>query len=373
MSTKKNQENNGTVLIVEDSSDSIHLIRTTLEEARYRVLIATSGESAFERLKLNHPDIILLDILLPGINGYEICKRIKSDERWKNIPIIFLSALADPFDKVTGFEVGAVDFLNKPYSTEELLARVKTHLNSYRLQKNFLSYSKELEERIQDLDSFTYTVSHDLRNPIRAMDGYAHLLSMNLPAGHTQEYSYFLEKIHENIKNMDQLIEDLLKFSRMSRKSLEISEIDMSSLVHTVVREVKEAFPGRNTDFYINGIPPAKGDPHLIRQVYINLLSNAMKFTKTKDHPKIYIGYSELDNFGEYYVKDNGIGFDNQFADKIFEVFYKLDKTGFYEGTGVGLAIVKRIINKHNGMIRAQSKAGSGAVFFFTLNEKISL
>lgn len=372
MSNKRNSNYEGTVLVIEDSHDSINLIRSILEEARFRVLIATSGESAFDRLIINNPDIILLDILLPGMDGYETCKLLKSDERWKRIPVIFLSALTDPYDKKIGFEAGAVDFLNKPYSPEELLARVKTHLASYRLHNQTLVYAKELEERIQDLDAFTYTVSHDLRNPIRAMDGYAHLLSMDLLSGNTERNTYFLDKIYENIIMMDNLIEDLLKFSRMSRKPLEFSHIDMNSLVHSVVREMREVFPGREVDITIDDIPSTVGDSHLIRQVYINLLSNAMKFTKTIQYPKITIGYSSSEKLGGYYVKDNGIGFEDQFAEKIFDVFYKLDKSGTYEGTGVGLAIVKRIIIKHNGLIQAHSKLGSGAAFYFTLEKKVS-
>lgn len=365
-------DNNGLILVVEDSPATISLIRATLEEAGYYVLIATSGESALDRIRIQIPDLILLDVMLPGMDGYETCKKIKSEKKWAEIPVIFLSVLSDPEDKVIGFQAGAVDYLIKPYSAAELLARVDTHLKVSRLHNQVITYSRELEARLEELDTFTYLVSHDLRNPVRAIDGFAHLLSSSYATRQSEDFTHYLKKIHENVRIMDQLIEDLLRISRISRIPIEDKEIDMKNLAASVVQEIKKLYPSIPFTVIIDDIPPASGDPHLIKQVFVNLVSNAMRFSQSQKTPQITIGHELSGSIGEYYVKDNGIGFNMQYAEKIFEIFFTLPYSDDYEGTGAGLTIVKRIITKHGGKVRAISKEGSGSTFFFTLNEDSS-
>lgn len=227
--------------------------------------------------------------------------------------------------------------------------------------------TRELEETILELDSFSYTVSHDLRAPIRAIDGFSYILSMKADSGKIDEFKYYFEKIHDNVRQMDRLIDDLLNFSRMSKHPINCSLIDMRSLVSEVVSELSALHRGTHFDITIGDLPPTEGDPTLIRQVFINLISNAMKFSQNQPSPAISIGYLNTDGKGEYTVQDNGIGFDMQYADKIFEVFMRLHLSEEYEGTGVGLAIVKRIISRHGGQIRARSVEGAGSIFFFTL------
>ena len=227
--------------------------------------------------------------------------------------------------------------------------------------------TRELEETILELDSFSYTVSHDLRAPIRAIDGFSYILSMKADSGKTDEFRYYFEKIHENVRQMDRLIDDLLNFSRMSKHPINCSLIDMRSLVSDVVSELSALHRGTHFDIKIGDLPPAEGDPTLVRQVFVNLISNAMKFSRNQPSPAISIGYMNTNGKGEYTVQDNGIGFDMQYADKIFEVFMRLHLSEEYEGTGVGLAIVKRIISRHGGQIRARSVEGAGSIFSFTL------
>jgi len=225
--------------------------------------------------------------------------------------------------------------------------------------------TQELETTVKELDSFTYTVSHDLRAPLRAIDGFTHILKFKADPDKISELTHYLTKIHENIRIMDQLIEDLLNFSKISRRGIEISSIDMQTLAWEVITDLKSRYPLVRFEITVDGLPQVPGDITMMRQVFFNLLSNAMKFSQKKNQPRIKVGYTMVNGVPEYFVQDNGIGFDIQYADKIFDVFYRLHPAGEYEGTGVGLAIVKRIISRHGGDIRVISEEGSGTTFFF--------
>lgn len=231
---------------------------------------------------------------------------------------------------------------------------------------------KRAEELIianQELESFSYSVSHDLRAPIRAISSYAKILE--------EEYSHKLDhdgikalnSIVRNSKRMGELIDDLLAFSRLGRKQVAFSEINMTNMVIAVKEELlSEVHDGENKiEFKMNVLPPANGDPGLIRQVWINLISNAIKYSEKKEKTYIEIGAYKDGNFNVYYVKDKGDGFDMQFYDKLFGVFQRLHTPEEFEGTGIGLAIVQKIIQRHNGKVWAESKVKEGSSFYFSL------
>jgi signal transduction histidine kinase len=248
---------------------------------------------------------------------------------------------------------------------EEAIKNLNVHL-----EKQVKDRTAVLEATIADLDSFTYTVSHDLRAPLRAIDGNAYILEMKGGDLITSDLSRYLTKIHENIKKMDNLIDDLLKFSRMSRKPLEKTEINMNNLVREVIDELVFSISGRRIGINIDDLPVTYGDPALIRQVLVNIISNALKFGKKETINEINISARTENGRVWYLIKDNGTGFNMEYADRIFDVFVQLHPAGTYEGTGVGLAIVKRIIFRHQGSIRAQSEEGVGSVFMFTLDRE---
>ncbi|MDD1729224.1 MAG: PAS domain S-box protein [Methanospirillum sp.] len=245
-------------------------------------------------------------------------------------------------------------------------AAIQQDMNQ-RLEEEVKTRTQELEAIVQELDSFTYTVSHDLRGPLRAIDGFSHILTLKAEPEQGSDLAYYLSKIHENIRLMDDLIEDLLSFTRMSRKQIERSVIDMERLATDVVGEQVSSYPAAQYDITIDTLPAASADAIMIRQVMVHLISNAMKFSHQQHHPQIRIGSIQNEGTIEYYVQDNGIGFDMQYADKIFDVFQRLHPAGEYEGTGVGLAIVNRIIIRHGGRIRVIAKEGGGATFFFSV------
>jgi PAS domain S-box-containing protein len=231
---------------------------------------------------------------------------------------------------------------------------------------------KAAEEKLKranaEMESFSYSVSHDLRGPLRAIAGFVHVLKEEHTASFDTEALRLMDIISKNTNKMKHLIDDLLNFSRVSRKEVEKSEIDIKNIVQNVIESLKsENQIQEKTSIVINDLPFAESDESMIRQVFINLISNAAKFTRSKQNPYIEIGsYEEKDQY-VFYVKDNGVGFDAQYINKLFGIFQRLHNIEEFEGTGIGLAIVKRVINRHGGYVWADGTEGEGAVFYFSL------
>jgi signal transduction histidine kinase len=222
----------------------------------------------------------------------------------------------------------------------------------------------ELTAANRDLEAFSYSVSHDLRAPLRSVDGFARALEEDFGDRLDREARRLLGIIQQSVRQMDQLIEDLLGFARLGRQALALGPVPLDTLVHRTMDEVRLAAPGRRIEFTVGPLGTAAADPVLLKQALANLLGNAVKFTRRRDAAVIEVGRRDDD---VYYVRDNGAGFDMRHAEKIFGVFQRLHRADDYEGTGVGLAIVHRIIERHGGRIWAESAPGEGATFFFTL------
>jgi PAS domain S-box-containing protein len=229
---------------------------------------------------------------------------------------------------------------------------------------------RQLEYALKELESFSYSVAHDLRAPLRAIDGYARLIFKKQGDKFDQDTLNKFNVIRSSAHLMGRLIDDLLTFSRLGRKEMSLAFLDMDILVKDAWKEVRESDPERNIKFTVKGMPPCCGDRALIKQVLINLLSNAVKFTKYKDVANIEMGGYADGNERVYYVRDNGVGFDMAYYDKLFGVFQRLHSTDRFEGTGVGLATVQRLIHRHGGRVWAEGKADEGACFYFALNMK---
>jgi len=235
------------------------------------------------------------------------------------------------------------------------------------LENRVLQRTAELTAANKELESFSYSVSHDLRTPLRAIEGFSQILLDDHYDKLDAEGKRLLKVVLNNTQIMGQLINDLLAFSRLGRQQIAVSEIDMGGLAIAVFDELKANTPQRMIQFKINTLPAARGDRSMIRQVFANLLSNAIKFTRRKENAIIEVnGWVEA-NENLYYVKDNGVGFDMQYVNKLFGVFQRLHSVEEFEGTGVGLAIVERIIRRHGGRVWAEGKVNGGATFYFTI------
>jgi len=246
-----------------------------------------------------------------------------------------------------------------------LYERVKLH--SEDLELRVRERTEELQAANKELDAFSYSVSHDLRAPLRAVDGYAQMLEEDYGGKLDAEGNRLLGVMRASSQQMGRLIDDLLAFSRLGREPLRTRPVQLETLVHQIIDETRPSHNGRTIDFMVGNLGTAEADPALLKQALANLLSNAIKFTRDKDPAVVEVGCRNASDPAVYYVKDNGAGFDMKYYDKLFGVFQRLHSTAEYPGTGVGLAIVQRVINRHGGRVWAESKPDEGAAFYFTL------
>jgi PAS domain S-box-containing protein len=282
----------------------------------------------------------------------------------RNSNLIFMETSASPVldDKgnLLGYRGADKDITERKQSEEEIK----------RLNENLNRRAVELEAANKEIEAFSYSVSHDLRAPLRAIVGFSSILLQDYLDKLDDEGKRLLNIIRSNTKKMGELIDDLLALSRIGRKDIELSDIDMDKLVNTVCDEIKAANNERKLQFDIKPLPPAYCDSGMIYQVFFNFLFNAIKFTKYRETAIIEVGGYADGSENVYYVKDNGVGFDMRYKDKLFGAFQRLHSEKEFEGTGIGLAIVKRIINRHGGRIWAEGKVDEGATFYFTLSNQ---
>jgi PAS domain S-box-containing protein len=238
------------------------------------------------------------------------------------------------------------------------------------LDKRVRERTAELEAANRELESFSYSVSHDLRAPLRAINGFSNLLISDYADSLSGEALMYLDKVKENANKMASLIDDLLTFSRLSRNPLKKRRVDLRGLVVQVIEELHAEAAGREIKWQIGDLPPCQADPALLKQVYTNLIGNALKYTRPRPEPVIEIGSRKLRGETVYFVRDNGVGFDMKYAGNLFGVFQRLHSEADFEGTGIGLAIVQRIVNRHGGRIWADAEVDQGATFSFTLSAK---
>ncbi len=229
------------------------------------------------------------------------------------------------------------------------------------------SLNSQLEAANRELESFSYSVSHDLRAPLRAIDGYSRMILRKQGERFDDETLRQFGMIRNNVQTMGQLIDDLLAFSRLGKQEMSKTSLDMEVLINDVWQNLLAANPGRNMTLHIREIRPGMGDRSLLREVFSNLLGNAVKFTRNREMARIEVGSCVKDHETVYHIRDNGVGFDMKYHDRLFGVFQRLHGSADYEGTGIGLALVQRIIHRHGGRIWAESKPDEGACFYFTL------
>lgn len=235
------------------------------------------------------------------------------------------------------------------------------------LEKRVQERTAELVAANQELESFTYSVSHDLRAPLRHVDGYAQILREEFGPQLPEEAQKLIGKIRQGSENMGQLVDDLLNLSRIGKAELSRRPVPLGPLVEEVVNDLKQDLPNRKIDWQIEELPPVECDPGLVRQIFANLLANAVKYTRPREQARIEVGQSKTNGETAIYVRDNGVGFNMKYVAKLFGVFQRLHRAEEFEGTGVGLATVARIVRKHGGRVWAEGELNHGATFFFTL------
>lgn len=405
------------ILIVEDSPTQAQRLEHILQQHGYQVTTAANGRLALEAARRCKPKLIISDVLMPEMDGYELCRQVKSDASLADIPLILVTTLSDPQDVIRGLECRADNFILKPYDELYLLNRVRflfanqevhqaeqagmgveiffngqkhfitadrlqilnlllstyeaamqRNLELRRVQEELRQLNARLEAANKELESFSYSVSHDLRAPLRHVQGYVEMLGRATEGQLSEKPRHYLKTITAASVEMGQLIDDLLAFSRMGKVELHESGVSLAELVRETVKGLETETQGRNIAWKIAPLPAVQGDPVMLRQVLANVIGNAVKYTRRRDLAQIEIGSAgEEDGRIIFFVRDNGAGFNMQYAHKLFGVFQRLHRADEFEGTGIGLAIVRRVIVRHGGRVWAEGKIDEGATFYFTL------
>jgi light-regulated signal transduction histidine kinase (bacteriophytochrome) len=307
--------------------------------------------------------------MMPELSGDMLIEALRAQPELDPTPIVLLTAKADEELRVKLLGAGAQDYVNKPFSVEELRARAANLIKMKKGNERIGQLNQELRAANTELEAFTYSVSHDLRAPIRGIDAFSSILREEHYSCLSREGKELLDHVRTNIKWMTELVEGLLRLSHLSRKPLVKRRVVLAELVREVLNESREQHPNRRIEVQIADLPEVAGDPSLLRQVFFNLISNGFKFTRQKENAVIQVGCMQKEDERVFFVRDNGVGFDMNYADKLFGVFQRLHNQSEFEGTGIGLSIVQRIIQRHGGRIWAEAEIDKGATFYFTLPE----
>ncbi len=447
------------ILIVEDSPTQAQQLKLVLERHGYEVAVAGNGEEALSAMALREPAMVLSDVVMPGMDGYELCSAIKERPASGGIPVVLVTSLSDASDVLRALESGADGFVTKPYDDRHLLSLVRRILHGVGLapeeaaeeelevtldgrryvigagrarmlnlllssyeaavrrnreltetQEQFRELNETLEEKVQqrtaaladevverrrveqevrqlnaelegrvrqrtaelqaaneELEAFVYSVSHDLRAPLRGMDGFSQALLEDYGGRLDATATDYVQRVRGAAERMGELIEDLLELSRITRADMKRQTVDLSEMARSVASALEQAEPERAMEFSVRDGLVAEADASLMRSVLENLVGNAWKFTSGRPQARVEFGRIETEAGPAFFVRDNGAGFDMRYAGKLFGAFQRLHSAREFPGTGIGLATVRRIIRRHGGRIWAEGAVGKGATFYFTL------
>ena len=362
-----------TIIIIDDVLQNLHILSDILPEHGYDVRPFPSGKLALQAIGHEIPDLILLDVMMPDMDGFEVCQALKSSSDWADIPVIFLSASGDTFDKVKGFQLGAVDYITKPFQIDEVLVRIDTHLTIARQRQQLIAYHErdltylvQLNELKNDI---IRTANHDLRNPLSAIMIYLELLQGQIDSSNpkTERYLRAIERTTENMKNLLTNVLDIATIE--TGNAIQREKIAIHTLIHDSVIPLDPLFEKSQLRFEMK-LPEDEHyvvvDGIRIKQVLNNLLTNAIKYTPPGGRISLTVTVSEHSWLFE--VQDSGLGIPEQDLPHIFDRFHRVETEQHLQssGTGLGLYIVQQIVNQHNGSIEVQSKLGLGTTFTVT-------
>ena len=352
------------ILVVDDNADLRDYLSSLLAPT-YDVTAAVDGVAALECIRAQRPDLVLSDVMMPRLDGFGLVKHLRGDKDAASLPVILLSARAGEEAAIEGLDSGCDDYLAKPFTARELLARVRTHLTLAHTRR---AWSAELERANRELEAFSYSVSHDLRAPLRHVRSFSDLLAQDCGAALDERGRGYLRNIATACGEMAAMIDGLLDLGRVSRSGLTIETIDLAEIANRAIADLRRSDASHAANVTVSESLPARGDRRLIGIVLTNLLANAWKFTAKNPSAEIQVGRQAAD-VPTFFVRDNGAGFDMKYADRLFVPFQRLHSADEFEGTGIGLATVQRVLARHGGLIWAEAAVGRGATFFFTLPE----
>ncbi|NCI45869.1 response regulator [Sediminibacterium soli] len=400
------------ILLVDDREDNLFSLETILEADGYHFVKASSGRQALKIL-LNEFDfaLILMDVKMPNLNGFETAALIYEREKLKHIPIIFITANNYGEENIfKGYRSGAVDYIFKPVNPELLRAKVSVFVELYKKNHQLLSQEEKLrsinknleneikerklsEEKVnelnkkllvniesletanKELDRFAFMASHDMQEPLRKIRTFSDLLAIKHKAQLDEDAQSKIRIIQKAAERMQELIKDILTFSKISTEKEPFVRTEFNPLVQEVLDELDTQIQNKDARIDVGPLPVLAVNPVLIKSLFLNLVGNAIKYSKPNVPPEIHIYCDNLNaapkrgqtHYYRIFIKDNGIGFNQKYAEQIFDMFKRLHVHNEYEGTGIGLALCKQIMEKHNGYINAVSAENEGATFIISL------
>lgn len=406
------------ILLVDDRPENLLALESALEVLDQDLVTAASGQEALRAALQQDFAVVLLDVRLPDMDGFETARLLRERERSRYTPIIFLTAVDKDDEQVSkGYSLGAVDYIFKPLDPDILRAKVGVFIDLYQKKRRIEHLNAALEQRVrqrtaqleaanrdlehevrerkraedavrqlnaelerrvkvrtaeleaanEELRAFSYSVSHDLRSPLRKIESFSKLLVDEHGEAMEDGAHRYLDRIRVASMHMNALIEDMLKLSRVSREQMKREMVDLSALAREILDDLQRGDPTRRVTTHIEAGLKARGDEDLLRIALDNLLGNAWKFTGEKEEASIEFVSSDFDGDAAFAVRDNGAGFDMRHADKLFQAFQRLHPNHAFPGTGIGLAIVYRIVKRHGGRIKGSGRVGQGATFTFSL------
>jgi len=357
------------ILIVDDTPANLDVLTEMLAQQGYEARPVPSGPLALQSARVQPPDLILLDINMPEMNGYEVCKHLKADETLRDVPVIFISALNDTADKVKAFDMGAVDYVAKPFQFEEVKARVETHLRIYHLQKELAQQYGAIRKLEELKDNLTHMIVHDMASPIQTI---SMALDLVLSDGSDQnaESVDVLSRALDASRNLTEMVNSLLDISRMESGQMPLrrANVELRHLAEEAAEAMQLLAGAKNIRLVVQG-PEVflHADRDLIRRVFVNLIGNAVKFTPAGG--AVTISASASDGQTRAEVHDSGCGIPEQYHERIFEKFSQVESSreGCKHSTGLGLTFCKLAVAAHGGKIGVQSRPGEGSTFWFSL------
>jgi signal transduction histidine kinase len=404
------------ILLVDDRDDNLLSVESILESDGYRFVKAGSGRQALKIL-LSEMDfaLILMDVNMPNLNGFETAALIYEREKLKHIPIIFITANNYGDDNIfKGYRAGAVDYIYKPINPDLLRAKVAVFVDLYlknaqllAQEQKLIAINKNLELEIKDrknseekvselnvqllqnvsrleaankeLDLFAFMASHDLQAPLRKILVFSDRIKEEYAEKLGTDGNMYLTRIQKVCNQMKQLINNILEFSKITVKKELFTEVDLNVLIPDILQELNDTIQEKNIQVVLERLPVYCVNAVLMHQLFLNLIANAVKYTSKTNPPVIRIYSEEFSiskvigdtlkeiKYGRVFIEDNGIGFDQKYADEIFDMFRRLHPVAEYEGTGIGLALCKKIIEKHNGFISVKSEVDKGSIFIISI------
>lgn len=360
------------ILIVDDDPAQGRALANTLGDQGYDTTCFTQGTVALAALQERRFELLLADMNMPEINGLTLLQGAQKTD--PDLVCVIMTGEGTIATAVEAMKSGALDYILKPFKLSAILpvlARALAvralRIEVAELERSVRERTVELEAANKELEAFSYSVSHDLRSPLTVIIGGMDLLIGSYSAALPHKARTLLDETLQSALHMTQLIDDLLRLSRLGREPLTKQQVDVVALIRGVLDELQKVNNGRCVDVRLGDLPNTLGDPTLLRQVFANLLSNAYKFTRTKETPVVEIGCRRQGDENVYFVRDNGAGFASRRAGELFCAFHRLHTADQFEGAGVGLTIAHRIVTRHGGRIWAEAEIDQGATFYVGL------